>query len=73
MASVRKSKKGYILSYDLCSLPKNKTLKDVFVGNTIYFDSTYGTAPNIIHLGGKKNQRLKKLQIVDVKDNHRGG
>lgn len=63
--------KGYILAYDVKSLPKMNTMKEIARGaiekGIVIWDSSLGgSKPKIMHLGGDKNIHLKDVQIVDL-------
>ena len=63
--------KGYILAYDLKSLPKMNTIKEIARGanekGIVLWDSSNGGAkPQVVHLGGDKNSYLKDIEIIDI-------
>jgi|694.fasta_scaffold00323_56 hypothetical protein len=63
--------KGWILGYDVKSLPGSKTMKeiskDALEKGIIEWDSSKGGCkPQVVNLGGDKNIHFKNCEIVDV-------
>lgn len=68
---MKNKEKGWVLTYDIKSLPDLKTIKeiskDALEKGIIQWDSSKGgNKPQIIHLDGDKNMYLKDCEIVDV-------
>lgn len=63
--------KGWILVYDVNSIPDYKIMREIqrdaeTKGVVMWDSSKGGKEPQIIHLGGDKNEYLKDCKIIDV-------
>lgn len=68
---MKNKEKGWILGYDVKSLPDCKTMievqRDAETKGVVMWDSSKnGYEPQIINLGGDKNEYLKDCKIVDL-------
>jgi hypothetical protein len=66
--------KGFVLMYDLCTVPRNMKFEDVSKrikekGECLWDSRLGASAPFVFDLGGDKNSYLKDIKIIDIAGN----
>ena len=69
--SQKDKEKGWVLGYDLKSLPKDRTIKSIGedarkTGNVYWDSSLGGQKPEILDLGGDRNKEYADYVIIDI-------